>query len=207
MLKTFTSTHRDWLSINQLDRAHSNTAQSAAVARTRLEYLRPVLDIPDIFHPFRLYQTQRPYRSNPDPETDWRTFRIRSGYVMGTDAIGTDDLLPDTDDPTETETAYILPDSSTPFWFWLEIIKDDDTGAYTATVRYSATPTESTHTDGLNDNWTTDTHWETYPVPDAQHIPIAKVILNPDTHTATIRQYLRTDLLTLGAGTTECPAG
>lgn len=210
MLKTFTNTNRDWLAHNALERAHAGTANSAAVARTRLEQLRPLPENGDLFHPFRLYQIQRAYLTEPDPETDWRTFHIRSGYVMGAEASGTDHLEPDTDDPTETANYYIIPlpageDTSTEFWFWLEITQSE-AGAYTAELRYSDDPTADNYDDGgpLNPIWSTDNPWETFPTPDGEHVPIAKVTLTlaagATPRSVTVRQYLRSDIVFAGGG-------
>ena len=215
-LKTFTTSGRDWLAHNALDRAHSATANHAAIARARLEQLRPIPETTDLFHPFKLYQTQRPYRTAPDPETDWRTFYIRSGYVMGAEATGTDGFEPDTDNPTEATNYYIIPlpageETTLEFWFWLEILQTES-GTYTAQLRYSDDPTADAYDDGTNSAWTTDAPWTSYPTPDAQHVPIAKVTLaiaaeGPPyvAQSTAVRQYLRTDIVFAGGGSSGAP--
>ena len=218
-LKSGQSTARDWQQINKLSADHSHAAQSAAVSRTRIEGVIAPADISSGFHPFKLYQLPRYWRLPEDvkTETDWRTFRVRAGMVLGAYASGTDqqDDLPDDEilDPTIT-CDIIAPDDNDQFWFWLEL-GTDGSGNPTATVRYApdaadiTDPTELQSTtkstdydDGVNPAWTSTNPWTTAPIPDATHIPIGWIDANTNASTFTpiVRQLLRADIVTKGGG-------
>ena len=161
-------------------------------------------------HPFRIYTLPDVLRAEPDPETDWRKFIVRAGRVMETDAEGTDGYDDDPDsefipDTAEEYAEITVPEGEEEYWFWLEI--DTSATPTTAVVRYGPTPTASTGPG--TSSWTSTNPWTSAPVPDSDHIPIGKVdtSIESDTHTAVIRQYLRADIVTVGGGDNECPAG
>lgn len=115
--------------------------------------------------PFQLY------RYTPDPDTpaasDWRTFRVRHGFVNG--------VAPDNDDAADTPL-NIIGTASTNLKIWLE--RDTETGAVTVDSG-TAWPTQP---EGDPD---------TGAPPDTLYIRLSDIELSDDTaKVATINQYV-----------------
>lgn len=95
------------------------------------------------YFPFRIYVFPSGKRTTPDPDTDWRKFRVRNGRIYGNtitpvEPAGTDGAT-NPDDRTVDEadmTDITVASGVAKHWFWLDI---DETSA-TAVVQNSATP-------------------------------------------------------------------
>lgn len=131
------------------------------------------------YFPFRIYVFPAGRRTTPDPDSDWRKFRVRQGVVIGntpTPVIvsGCDGAdYPDTGVVDEGDVADIeVPSGTAEYWFWLEI----DEASATATLEHGASPPAA---------WALTV------------IPIGKVDTDTfaDDNRALIRQYLRTDVI------------
>lgn len=153
-------------------------------------------------YPFRIYSPPA-WTYNP-PSTDntsWRSFRIRSGYVLtslvvtqsvfGTDGYKWADRQ--TYPFPVTDNLYTVPISQSSYWFWIEkpqTYLGDATGSYI--IRYGENPKVVSTGN--------PTPWTTFPSASATHIPIGFV----DTYTSGsiqqsyVRQLLRTDVISTG---------
>lgn len=170
------SVKRNWRAINEL-----------AGEVSALRAGQPLLAVPRDargLHPFQIYTMPACARSAPtaDPANDWRRFRVRSGFILGTEPTGTDGAQwPDSGAFSGTYTDEITVDAEVAeYWFWLQQSGD------TWSVQHDDTP-------GL-------AGWDAFPTPDAENIPIGFV--DTATHYATrqavVRQLLRADVVTLG---------
>ena len=204
-LKSGESSARNWERIN----AAVATADDARNVGVQLRYRegRPGMRAGEVLHPFKIYQPPWEFVEGTVWATFWRTFRVRAGRVMETDATGTDaatDAVPNADPdalyyPTGS-VDIIIPAATAKFWFWLEI--DTSGSATTAVVRYGPDPTVSSYTDGVNPAWSSSNEWDASPVPDADHVPIGWVDTNTNAAElrAVVRQLLRADVVQVGSG-------
>src|SRR6185503_4514365 len=78
-------------------------------------------------HPFKIYCFPTELRASPDPETDWRKFRVRGGVVImsriepyavrGTDGA----KCADSDERDESDVSDVLvPADCESYFFWIE---------------------------------------------------------------------------------------
>jgi hypothetical protein len=177
------------------------------------------------YHPFKIYQLPIFFRTAAtDVSKAWRTFRVRSGLILTTNANG---VLPDGTDLIQTPhdevfvtsksgvtlsnnynvaapnaTDIQVPASMATYWFWIEIRTDG-----TAVIRYGNDPTVSTYSDGEgNTTWTSTNPWTAFPTIDGNHIPVGYVdtLTGVDFTTAYVRQYLISDII---SGSGSCPFG
>lgn len=192
----------DWQRIND----HGATAADARNHASQLHYreARPRDAIPEFLHPFKIYQPPWELVDGVDWSTFWRTFRIRAGRVMESDATGTDaatDSVPNGDPdalyyPSGTVDIRV-PAATAIFWFWLEISVDGG-GNTSAVVRYGIDPTADHYTPGGGDptpGWTSTNPWAAVPISDDAHVPIGTVDTNTHANElrAAVRQLLRSD--------------
>lgn len=188
-LKTGEPSASDWRAINRVAGSHNAVARGHADTRMQLDDQRRRPDGRLHRHPFQIYAFPPEYRSGTDDGTWWRRVLVRAGWVLGVAATGTDDADADPDgedvgDPTHEIT---VPSGEACYWLWIERGTDEG-GDPTATVRSGADP-----------SLVGDAPWESYPVPDRNHIPIGYVDSTDTTNKLLrIRQYLRADVVTVG---------
>jgi len=200
-LKSFEPAGLDYLRVNQV------VAEAAfvrnEVAQLRGQAGRPGPFSPAVLHPFKLYQLPSMYRQAHDPATDWLRWRVRAGRVLETDAAGTDgiDTDPDSESYPDSAPDIIIPSGIAKFWFWIEIGMDSF-GATTAQVFYGDNPKVSRYPADGDALWTSDNPWTSFPVPDANHVPVGWIdtATNAGNKQAVVRQLLRTDLEQVGGG-------
>jgi hypothetical protein len=177
---------QNWRKVNELVvELERLKAQYVALLRFGRTDLAPL-------HPFALYNLPPHHRASPDPATDWRRVRVRAGRYLGADASGTDgeDDSPDTgqfDGATLTDEVLIAA-STAAHWFWIDV-----TTPSAPEVKH-ADAAASDPDDPAGQGWTS------FPVPDANHIPIGVVdsaTYATDKYCA-VRQYLRADVVTKG---------
>ena len=206
---------RNWLSIAQLAGATKGLAAGVQTALDQVGALKGPLAAGDALHPFKIYRLPTIYRleSAQDPANDWRKFRVRAGAVFGASAVydvsGCDSYPfdPDSDAYLSTDDEIVVPDSTSRFWFWIEI--GSAGGTTTAVVRYGDDPTIDTsltpYDDGVNPEWSSARVWSVAPRPTRNFVPIGWVdtLSGHANKDATVRQFLRSDVLFLGGGITR----
>ena len=210
-LKSFEAGARNWQRINDV----SGTSAEARNQASQLRYrdTRRGMDAGEALFPFKIYQ--RPWglwSEDEDFSKLWRTYRVRAGRVMETDATGTD---ADSDpvcnaDPDALYYPLVAPEILVPtatakFWFWLELGFDEE--GSTTVVRYGPDPTAESYTPSEDGDTTaawgpTDNPWTAAPVPNSTHIPIGWVDTSTDGSImkAWARQLLRADVVQVGGG-------
>lgn len=127
--------------------------------------------------PFAIYQLPSVLRAAP-AANDWLKFRVRAGKYLGVDVSGTDGANddPDSESLFEADTLDISVPSGTPsFWFWL-----DASNPAAPALKSGVTP----------------------PTFDSSHVAIGMVdtSTNAATRQAVVRQIVRTDIISTGAG-------
>ncbi len=135
--------------------------------------------------PFKVYSSGA---NPPNATTDWRTFRVRAGSIFfdsatPTDVTGTDGTNDDPDNDTaEVGTdRFTAPASADDFYVWIEF-------EFALTDEWTAAVVTGQHP--------IDNGWENFPALDGHHLLIAHITTSNDTDkVATIRQYLRTDVI------------
>lgn len=143
----------------------------------------------DLF-PFKIYVLPDSIRTNNQSNTNttnWRTVRVRGGYVL-TDTVSTGSYVQGCDGFQEyaygntynvtSASADIVLNTNSFYWFWIEEI------GTSYNIRYGVNPVTSS-TGNPNP-------WTSFPTADAQHIPIGYV----DTEaSASIQQALIRNLI------------
>lgn len=72
----------NWSSVNGLHNRLQNAERSLAVARQRIAELTRVIGQKSLgLFPFAIYRPSYLLSGNPDIDSAWRTFRVRSGRV------------------------------------------------------------------------------------------------------------------------------
>ena len=207
-LKSHESSARNWERINLVGEtaAEARHLASQLYLRQRRQSMAPF----EALYPFKIYQPPWETIDGVDWGFFWRTFRVRAGRVMETDATGTDaatDGTPNADpDALHYPTGNVdvrVPASTAKFWFWLEV--DTSASPTTAVVRYGPDPTADAYTPAGGDPtaaWTTTRAWSIGPIPDANHIPIGWVDTNTEAENlrSVVRQLLRADVVQVGGG-------
>ena len=143
-------------------------------------------NIPSRLHPFRIYQVPYVFQvTNINDPTQWRQFRVRTGYVYpqgaapfiptGTDAVLNPDIETYLDKPTTAAASQFTADNNVlQYWVWIDVADK--------VIRHSASPARL--------------GWTAFPSADAAHIPIGFI----DTQTfnaqgiANVRQLVRSDI-------------
>lgn len=157
---------KDWPEINRLGWRLSGIMSGIRTLQGRLRGLRRVLGVQRASHPYQV--VQRVEDDEAWAETDWRHFRATGGTVNGVTV------------PAESWTA---PEDATTVYVWLEIL-----GTLTGPV--FAVEDVVWHHDA--------TGWPSFPDPSAEldtvYVLVAKITLDPETQTVSLRQNVRTDL-------------
>lgn len=119
---------RLWLPTAQTARALVSTRgaiQSQASLISNIK--RPLKTLLATYHPFKIYQVPTVLRFAPNPATDWRKIRVRSGLLIfddfdGITPDGTDDAaLPDTEDiPADLADEITAPEDTAKFYLWID---------------------------------------------------------------------------------------
>jgi hypothetical protein len=162
-------------------------------------------------HPFAIYNLPDVFRTGDnqvDYDTNWRTVRVRGGYVLttlvstGSFVIGTDlqqaypyqNYYPSTSSFSGSGTSsyspydVTIPVNTPEYWFWI----NTNSGSYT--LSHGATP--ATPVSGGA--------WSNYPSASTTNIPIGYVDTNisASINLAYVRQFLTTDVLASGGSST-----
>lgn len=161
----------------------------------------------DMF-PFKIYSIPSHYKTNPTASIDWRTFGVHGGcvltkfvstgsYVFGTDQVKYPDLVTY---PFPIGYNNIeVPLNCSQYWFWIEELTSSlpVTGSYI--LRHGPNPTVSSNVSGTGSN---PNPWTTFPSASSHYLPIGYVdtLTSASSYYPYIRQYLRTDVLSMGGG-------
>ena len=217
-----TSLQKLWKMAAVYGEGQSATSRALVEHQNKISSIRIFTPHSDV-HPFKIYQLPDALRQingiTLNATKDWRTFRVRAGVILTTDARG---VLPDKTDKVgfPYDEIYlnqvsgssigpvqeiVVPDATAVFYFWIEVTISGST--MTAVVRWHTDPTQTSYTDASNPscNWTSTNAWTGFPTPDGNHIIIGFVNTSTITKVAIVRQFLTTDVLNFAG--VECPLG
>lgn len=187
---------KNWRRINEVDAELSALAGLVGALRATVAELRGQVTEGGRLHPFKVYRLPQRLRAAAGA-ADWRSFRVRSGQVMGVEATGTDGAAAPDGDSYPDVTDIVVPESVAEFCFWLE-----DDGADWV-LRWGDDPTADSYDGTGTPTWgPSDNPWTVYPEMDGTHVLLATVdtSTNVAEKVAVVRQLVRQDLVSLGSG-------
>ncbi len=116
---------RNWLRINE--QAGDIAALASAVQALRNGAVSRGQREDFYLHPFQVYVLPD-YRMAPAdraPATDWRTVRVRHGYVIQGGVMVATEGCQDSDDEGVTEAPILVPADTAAFFVWLYVAMED----------------------------------------------------------------------------------